>query len=126
MIVWRGLAGVLALLHGLNGLRMAATPSAWYASVPGVELTGPFNPHFVVDIGFAFLVSAAGFALWAWRPALGGAFVALAAAWTFLHGVFHLIHLGHIPPDLIAFEAGLVVLPGFLGAAIAWRALARA
>jgi hypothetical protein len=26
----------------------------WYASVPGASETGPYNPHFVQDIGAAF------------------------------------------------------------------------
>jgi hypothetical protein len=39
--------------------------ATWYASVPGVVETGPYNPHFVQDIGAAFLV--AGLALAA-RP----------------------------------------------------------
>jgi hypothetical protein len=30
----------------------------WYASVPGASGTGPFNPHFVQDIGVAFIVAA--------------------------------------------------------------------
>lgn len=41
----------LGLLLAANGLFMLADPVQWYAMVPGVPETGPFNPHFVRDIG---------------------------------------------------------------------------
>jgi hypothetical protein len=40
-----------------NGFIMFAMPAAWYGSFPGVAETGPFNPHFVRDIGAAYVVS---------------------------------------------------------------------
>ena len=46
-----------------NGLTMLANPDAWYGLLPGVVQTGPFNPHFVRDIGAAYLVTGATF-LW--------------------------------------------------------------
>jgi hypothetical protein len=42
-----------------NGLTMLAVPDVWYASMPGVPQTGPFNPHFVRDIGAAYVVAGA-------------------------------------------------------------------
>ena len=42
-----------------NGLTMLANPDAWYGLLPGVVQTGPFNPHFVRDIGAAYLVTGA-------------------------------------------------------------------
>jgi hypothetical protein len=50
--------GVVALILGIglaaNGSMMLAVPSAWYAIMPGVAATGPFNPHFIRDIGVAY------------------------------------------------------------------------
>jgi uncharacterized protein YjeT (DUF2065 family) len=40
-----------------NGIFMLVAPAAWYRLVPGVAETGPFNPHFVRDIGCAYLVA---------------------------------------------------------------------
>jgi hypothetical protein len=34
---------------------MLASPEGWYLAVPGVTTTGPFNQHFVRDIGLIFL-----------------------------------------------------------------------
>jgi hypothetical protein len=74
-----------------NALWMLAGPMHWYTDLPaGVPDTGPFNPHFVRDIGCAFLT--VGIALvWAGfdrvaRPPL----VAVAALFLFAHGVLHI------------------------------------
>src|SRR5258708_15593454 len=52
---------VLALLLGFvlaaNGLWMLIDPAFWYAQIPGVPETGPLNPHFVRDIGCAYLLT---------------------------------------------------------------------
>ena len=53
----RSIAAVLAVLTVLNGLTMLLAGAAWYESVPGVSETGPYNPHFIEDIGAAFLVA---------------------------------------------------------------------
>jgi hypothetical protein len=51
----------LGLALAANGLLMLFDPAGWYGLVPGVPETGPLNPHFVRDIGGAYLVT--GFAL---------------------------------------------------------------
>lgn len=100
---------VLALLVGLfllgNGGFMLLAPADWYAAVPGVAETGPLNPHFVRDIGAAYL-ACAGAGLWlaadrrAWPAALA------AAGFLGLHGLIHLGEwlgghgLGHLATDL--------------------------
>jgi hypothetical protein len=82
----RWLSLILVVGLGANGVFMLGAPRAWYDAIPGVSDTGPFNPHFVRDIGCAFLVSAFGLA-WAavarrraWPAALAGSlFLALHA-----------------------------------------------
>ena len=64
----RLIAAILAIPTLFNGLAMLAAGPLWYETVPGVSETGPFNPHFVQDIGVAFLV--AGLALAARAGAL--------------------------------------------------------
>lgn len=53
----RLIAAILAISTLFNGLAMLIVGPLWYKSVPGVSETGPFNPHFVQDIGAAFLVA---------------------------------------------------------------------
>jgi hypothetical protein len=68
---------------------MLAGPAAWYATVPGVTETGPFNPHFVRDIGAAYLVCGAALAAFAARPAARSA-AQFAAAFLAIHAGVHL------------------------------------
>jgi hypothetical protein len=47
-----------------------------------VTATGPYNPHFVRDIGAAYLVTGLGAAWFAWKPREGWpALLALAVVW---------------------------------------------
>ena len=84
-----GFAGLLAVVMTANGLVMLFAGPWWYGVVPGVPSTGPFNPHFVKDIGAAYLVVGVSLAAFAFRP--GRAFAALVAAAAFLtlHAAIH-------------------------------------
>lgn len=80
---------LLGLILSANGIAMLAAPETWYWTVPGASASGPLNPHFVRDIGCAYLVS--GIALmWlahaasAWPAALAG------CAFLLLHAGVHL------------------------------------
>ena len=55
------LAWFLGLLSAVNGAFMMMAPAAWYPIFPGVVQSGPFNAHFIRDIGAAFLVAGVGF-----------------------------------------------------------------
>jgi hypothetical protein len=85
----RGLAGLMALLAGANGVFMLVASLAWYDAVPGVPSTGPFNPHFVKDIGAVYLMCALGLGWFAWRPVQGWPAMAAAAAWLTMHAAIH-------------------------------------
>jgi hypothetical protein len=88
-----GMRGALSVILGiglaLNALLMLAAPAAWYAAVPGVTQTGPFNPHFVRDIGAAYLVAGAALCGFAASPKARPAALAGAAFLT-LHALIHL------------------------------------
>lgn len=93
------LAWVLAVFYIGNGLAMIVAPDWWYGATPGVSGTGPFNPHFVVDVGIAFLGSGL---LIAWGAAGAGWRLILAgAAFPAGHALFHVVGLlsghGHGP-----------------------------
>jgi hypothetical protein len=85
----RYLAGLMALVFLGNGSAMLGVPLAWYDAIPGVPATGPFNAHFVRDVGAVYLACALGLAWFAWRPAQGWAAMAIAAVWLTLHALVH-------------------------------------
>src|SRR5262245_65472968 len=78
----------LGLLLAANGVLMLADPAQWYAIVPGVPDTGPFNPHFVRDIGAAFVVTGVAIAWLAWDVRAVPAALAGALSLT-LHALVH-------------------------------------
>ncbi|MCR9094800.1 MAG: hypothetical protein NXI30_11335 [bacterium] len=119
-LAWIVLAtGVLSIG---NALWMLVGPMHWYTDLPAaVPDTGPFNPHFVRDIGCAFL--ATGIALvWAdRRPRARVPLVSVAAIFLAAHAALHAYDtlrgaLGH--------DHWLLDLPGvyFPGVAIPWIA----
>ena len=53
---------ILAVVNVLNGVWMLADPAGWFTGIPAaVPDTGPFNPHFVRDVGVAYTVCGIGF-----------------------------------------------------------------
>jgi hypothetical protein len=105
----RWIAGVLAVFNISNGLAMLFASSTWWASVPGVPDTGPFNPHFVEDVGAAFLMAGLALGARAWRPALWPAALA-GSGFLAAHAAIHLVMIGsgqhhHAGADLLAVIA---------------------
>lgn len=83
---------------------MFSSPMSWYEFTPGVAEMGPFNTHFVMDIGLVFFASAAAMAYGLWRADQTA--LVCGAVWPVLHAIFHLfiwIERG-VPFDLIAFS----------------------
>jgi hypothetical protein len=84
----KALALLLGLALAANGLWMLVDPGLWYALIPGVPETGPLNPHFVRDIGCAYLVT--GIALGGLAFELGSpAAASVGAAFLTLHALVH-------------------------------------
>ena len=120
----RILAGLLALILTGNGLVMLLAGAWWYGAVPGVTETGPFNPHFVQDIGAAYLVSGAAMSLLAARGAAWIPAAQAGAAFLALHALIHLKDAAgghHAGADLIRDAAGVYLLP-LLSIWAAWPA----
>jgi hypothetical protein len=107
------IAAILAVANIANGLMMLAAGPFWYQSVPGASETGPFNPHFVQDIGAAFLVSGLALAVRAWRPVYWPAAVA-GAGFLAAHGLIHLAAIATGHDHHAAFDFVAVVLPSAL------------
>lgn len=110
---------IVGALMALNGVYMLVQPEPWYYAVPGVVDTGPFNHHFVQDIGIGFLVAGGAIAWGAlgagWRvTALGAAFLAG-------HSVLHIVEtaMGH-HHDVLVNEVLAVHVPSWLAVALAY------
>jgi hypothetical protein len=119
----RTIAAILAVILAANGLAMLFAGLWWYGVVPGVTATGPYNPHFVRDIGAAYLVSGASLAAFAWRPREAWPALAAAAGFLTLHAGVHVFDAvcGTRPlADAVRDFAG-VYLPALLTLAMALR-----
>ena len=103
-----------ALFYFLNGLAMALLPEYWYLLTPGADETGPFNSHFIRDIGIAFTVSGCGL----WFSILQRSQENFPLAWfamAFLagHALLHLVEMvtTGMGFSAIARDFTLIVLP---------------
>ncbi len=65
-----GVAVLMGFLALANGVFMLVSPDAWYFAVPGVTDTGPFNQHFIRDIGLIFLFVGTAYLVGVAEPAL--------------------------------------------------------
>lgn len=92
----------IAILFLVSAFAMLAYPQLWYASTPGVEETGPFNSHFVRDIGLIFLTSSGAIAFGLYRQNTTA--LMLGATWPCLHAAFHILIWFHrgFPIDTVA------------------------
>lgn len=117
----RILAAALAALLALNALAMLFASFWWYGAVPGVTATGAYNPHFVRDIGAAYLVVAGGLAWFAWRPVQGWPALVAAAAFLTLHAAIHVFDASCSadPAANLLRDLPGVYLPALIAAAIA-------
>lgn len=124
----RGVLGIATLL-GIgavaNGIFMLVSPANWYFAVPGVTTTGPFNQHFVRDIGLIFLGVGAAFLLGVMRPLYRSVAWGAAAIWLSGHALFHLweVAVGICGPSAMLRDFPAVTLPALLAVGIAVHAL---
>ncbi|MET0403713.1 MAG: hypothetical protein ABW123_14980 [Cystobacter sp.] len=110
-------ARLLGLGLVANSLYMLVSPSSWYLAVPGVITTGPFNQHFLRDIGMIFLLMGAAFLLGAARPAARSLLWGTATFWLCGHALFHLweVGAGICEPSAIPRDFPAVTLPAIIG-----------
>lgn len=104
---------LLLLLVGFpsiaNALWMLAEPLGWYRNIPAdVPGLGPFNQHFVRDIGCAYLAFGIA-AVWAaYRPVLRFPLVFLT---TVFYGAHALVHVQNTLTGAISARHWLLDLP---------------
>ena len=106
-VIWAFVVFYLA-----TGLYIAVLPHDFYLNAPGARETGPYNMHFIRDVGFAFLTSAVaiGYGVYAKQKAV----MLFGAAWLLIHGLFHLtLWVVHgMPLDRAAMvDAAVVSIP---------------
>lgn len=121
-----GLGISIAVLLGLatlgNGVYMLVAPESWYWLVPGVPDRGPFNQHFVRDIGFTYALIGGAFIYGAVHARQRLLLWSLPTAWLFSHGVFHVweVLVGICGPASLIEDFGGVTLPALLGLALVY------
>ena len=109
----RGLLGLIAMMTVANGAKMLFDGLGWYDAVPGVHDTGPYNPHFVQDIGLAFIVAGGALLAAVWRPSLWPAAVT-GAAFLIAHAGLHLVGITRGEDHHAALDVGLIVVPSLV------------
>ena len=68
MTIFRIGVGLLGLVTLATGVQALFTPSDWFFGTGDVSGTGPFNAHFVRDVGNAYLGLSASFLIAAAMP----------------------------------------------------------
>ena len=111
-----GLAVLLGVAMLANGTFMVIAPEPWYWAVPGVPDRGPFNQHFVRDIGFIYLLMGAAFIYGALYTKYRFQLWLFPAAWLVCHAVFHVweVMVGICGPQSLVEDFAGVTLPALL------------
>jgi hypothetical protein len=123
-----GLAIVTGLAALLNGFFMLVSPGQWYLAVPGVTTTGPFNQHFIRDIGLVFMFVGGSFLAGAAKPGLRLLLWVLPTLWLSGHALFHFweVAAGVSEHSALGRDFAAVTLPAIIGIVLTvWAAKAR-
>ncbi len=121
---WMWIVVFLGVTTFANALWMLAGPMHWYTELPAaVPDTGPFNSHFVRDIGCAFLTTGVAL-VWAFfSPRFRLPLITISAVFLAAHAILHAYDtlrgaLGH---DHWMLDLPGVYLPGLLLPFIVFR-----
>ena len=100
----------------VNGLFMVVKPESWYWSLETVPQTGPFNAHFVRDIGLMYVLTGISVLLGLHQPENRVVWWVGAALWHVAHGGLHIYEtiVGISTPEALAQDFAPVVLPGLI------------
>ncbi|MEE7441069.1 hypothetical protein [Methylobacterium oryzae] len=114
------LAGLLGVELAGNGIFMLASPETWYFAVPGVTSTGPFNQHFLRDIGLIFVLIGSGFVYGAVRLGSRVLLWSMGAIWLLGHALFHVweVAAGICGPEVLPRDFPAVTLPALIAFAL--------
>lgn len=118
---WTWTLGAVAAGTAANALWMLLAPARWYHELPAhVPATGPYNEHFVRDIGCAFAVTAVALGWAALRPAVRIPLTAVATLFLVLHAALHLFDSwrGYLPAGHWRHDIAGVYLPAVASLAL--------
>ncbi|OWJ65109.1 hypothetical protein [Inquilinus limosus] len=123
-----GVAVFMGVLAEANGVFMLLSPDGWYFAVPGVTTTGPFNQHFIRDIGLIFLFVGTSYLFGAAQPRHRIIFWAAPTLWLAGHALFHFweVAVGICGPSVLIRDFPAVTLPAAIGTLLTLWAIADA
>lgn len=111
---------VIPALLGVNALIMLAAGPFWYATTPGVPQTGPYNGHFVADIGIAFAAASVSLLMGLLPLPQARLFALPGAIFLIGHALLHLLGIVHHGlPGVIAATTEIIGI--YLPAWVAWH-----
>lgn len=88
---WYWILIILAGVNLANGVWMLADPKLWYTDLPAaVPDFGPYNEHFIRDLGFVFLTLAWALGWAARRPAFRLPLVVVTTLFYAFHAAGHI------------------------------------
>ena len=107
-----------------NSLYMLISPHGWYLGIPGVPMSGPFNQHFIRDIGLVFFLVGLAFLAGLVTPRNRALLWSAATAWLVCHASLHLwqVAVGISDHSALARDFPAVTLPALLGLLICFWA----
>jgi hypothetical protein len=114
---WGWIFLILGIGLVANALWMLAGPMHWYRELPAaVPDTGPFNPHFVRDIGCAFLTVGAALIWAAFREHYRYPLAVVSAIFLVAHAALHIYDTlrGYLDHTHWALDLPGVYLPAIL------------
>ena len=120
-----GTAVLLGIGALANGTFMLVSPANWYFAVPGVTTTGPFNQHFLRDIGLIFLFVGSTFLVGTRHPVWRAALWSAASLWLCGHALFHFweVAVGICGPSALVRDFAAVTFPALISVMLAVWAL---
>ena len=125
---WLWCLAVFAAANLANAVWMLLDPAGWFTGLPAaVPDTGPYNSHFVRDLGGAFAVMGGALCWAALRPAARLPVLASVAAFYLLHALIHATDTfaGRLPRSHWTIDLPGVYLPTAVLLGLAWMALRR-
>jgi hypothetical protein len=107
---------VLGVLLLANGVFQLISPEAWYWAVPGVPERGPFNQHFVRDIGIVYSLCGIGLVVGALYSTHRKVLWVAVACWLGGHALFHVweVWVGICGPASLLEDFAGVTLPALM------------
>lgn len=118
------LVTLTALLLGFamlaNGSWQLVAPEGWYWAIPGVPDRGPFNQHFVRDLGIIYAMTGIGLILGALYPQQRFGYWWAPCFWLVGHALFHVweVLVGLCGPASLLQDFAGVTLPALLSLAL--------